>query len=126
MKVFGALGKDNLCVMPCESTNSKTFKIFAEALHQEHGKVVVVLDSAPYHKSHIIQEYIRSTGGEVILMYLLSYTPQLSPTEIRWQMIKMRLAGRYFVTEGELEDAIIRLVESGEVQPVQISTLPIA
>ena len=41
-------------------------------------------------------------------------------------MIKARLAGRYFATENKMECSIIRLVKSGEVQPVQISNLPIA
>ena len=34
--------------------------------------------------------------------------------------------GRYFATEDEMECSIIRLVESGEVQSVRISTLPMA
>ena len=41
-------------------------------------------------------------------------------------MIKARLAARYFATEDEMDDSLIRLVESGEVQPVRISTLPMA
>ena len=41
-------------------------------------------------------------------------------------MIKARLAGRYYSAEDEMECSIIRLVESGEVQPVQISGLPMA
>ena len=126
VKVVGALGQDKLHVMPCDSTNSNTFKIFIEALYQKYGKLVFVVDNASYHKSHTIQEYLKSKGGEVILIYLPPYTPQLNPIEIQWRMIKIRLAGRYFATEEDLKDAIIRLVESGEVQPVQISSLPIA
>ena len=41
-------------------------------------------------------------------------------------MIKARLAERCYSTEDEMEDSIIRLVESGEVQPVWISGLPMA
>ena len=112
VKVFDALGKDKLHVMQCESTNSKTFKIFAEALHQTYGKVVLVVDSASYHKSHPIQEYLESTGGEVILMCAFVH-PTAEPPEIKWRMIKTRLAGRCFATEEELEDEIIRIIESG-------------
>ena len=41
-------------------------------------------------------------------------------------MIKVRLAGRYYSTEDEMERSIIRLVESSEVQPVRISGLLMA
>lgn len=85
-----------------------------------------MVDNASYHKSHIIQKYLESTGGEVVLIYLPPYTPQLNPIETQWRMIKIRLAGRYFATEKYLKDVIIRLVESGEVQPLKISSLPIA
>lgn len=54
------------------------------------------------------------------------YTPQLNPIEVQWRMIKARLACRYHSTRDEMEISIIKLVESGEVQPVQISNLPFA
>ena len=41
-------------------------------------------------------------------------------------MIKVRLAERYFAAGDEMGHSIVRLVESGEVRPVQISGLPIA
>ena len=126
VKVFGALGKNKIHVMPAGAANSKVFKIFLEALRQYYGHVIFVIDNASYHKSYFIQDYIKSTNGDVILIYLPPYTPQLNPIEIQWRIIKERLAGRYFASEEELEDAIIKLVESGEVKPVQITNLPIA
>ncbi len=54
------------------------------------------------------------------------YAPQLNPIEIQWRMIKAQLAARYHSAEDEMEHSIVRLVESGEVQPVRISTLPMA
>ena len=126
LKVFGALGKDMLHVMAASSTKSSVFKVFLEALRQKYGRVAFVTDNAKSHRSKLIQEYMESTGGDVVLIYLPPYTPQLNPIEIQWRMIKARLAARYFATEDEMEDSLIRLVESGEVQPVRISTLPMA
>ena len=115
-----------LHVMAARSAKSKVFKVFLEALRQKYGKVAFVTDNAKSHKSKLIQDYLKSTGGDVVLIYLPPHTPQLNPIEIQWRIIKARLACRYFATADELEDSIIRLVESGEVQPVQISTLPMA
>ena len=126
LKVFGALGKNALHLMPARSTKSKVFKVFLEALRQKYGKVAFVTDNAKSHKSELIQKYLETAGDDVVLIYLPPYTPQLNPIEIQWRIIKARLAGRYFATEDDLEDTIIRLVESGEVQPVQISSLAMA
>ena len=126
LKVFGALGKNVLHLMPARSTKSKVFKVFLEALRQKYGKVAFVTDNAKSHKSELIQKYLETAGDDVVLIYLPPYTPQLNPIEMQWRIIKARLAGRYFATEENIEDAIIRLVESGEVQPVQISSLAMA
>ena len=126
LKVFGALGRDVLHVMAARSTKSEVFKVFLEALRQKYGRVAFVTDNAKSHKSKLIRDYLKSTGGDVVLIYLPPYTPQLNPIEIQWRMIKARLACRYFATEDEMERSIVRLVESGEVQPVQISTLSMA
>ena len=113
-----------LHLMPASSTRSSVFKIFLEALRQKYGKVVFVTDNAKSHDSKLIKDYLKQTGGDVVLIYLPAYTPQLNPIEIQWRIIKARLAGRYYATEDEMEDSIIRLVESGEVQPVQVTGLP--
>lgn len=83
-------------------------------------------DNAASRKSHLIRKYLKSTGGDAVLIYLPPYTPQLNPIKIQWRMIKARLAARYYQTEDEMEDSTIWLVESGEVQPVRISGLPMA
>ena len=126
MKVFGALGRGVLHLMPAGSTRSAVFKVFLEALRQKYGRVAFVTDNARSHKSRLIQKYLKSAGGDVILTCLPPYTPQLNPIEIQWRMIKARLACRYHSAEDEMERSIVRLVESGEVQPVRISNLPFA
>ena len=95
-----------------------------EALRQKYDKVVFVTDNAKSHDSKLIKDYLKLAGGDVVLIYLPAYTPQLNPIEIQWRIIKARLAGRYFAAEDEMEDSIIRLIESGEVQPVQVTGLP--
>ena len=126
VKVFGALGRGVLHVMQAGSTRSAVFKVFLEALRQKYGRVAFVTDNARSHKSKLIRKYLKSAGGDVVLTCLPPYTPQLNPIEVQWRVIKARLACRYHSTEDEMERSIIRLVESGEVQPVRISNLPFA
>ena len=62
-----------------DSTRSTVFKVFLEAFRQKYGKVAFVTDNAASHKSHLIQEYLKSTGGDMVLIYLPPHTPQLNP-----------------------------------------------
>ena len=115
MKVFGALSRGVLHLMPAGSTRSTVFKVFLEALRQKYGKMALMTDNASPHKSQIIRECLESAGGDAVLMCLSPYTPQTNPIEVRWRVIKARLACRYYQTENEMENSLIRLVESGEV-----------
>ena len=96
-----------LHVMKASSTRSEVFKVFLEALRQKYGRVMFVTDNARSHKSQLIQRYLKSTGGDVVLIYLPPHTPQLNPVEIQWRVIKARLAGRYHSTEDAMEDSLI-------------------
>ena len=107
--------------MPAGAANSTTFKIFLEALRQEYGKVTFITDNASYHRSRYVQNYLASTNGDVVLIHLPPYTPQLNPIEVQWEVIKEQLACRYFATIEKLEEAVIRLVETGEMRPVKIT-----
>ena len=109
--------------MPAGAANSTTFKIFLEALHQEYGKVTFITDNASYHRSRYVQNYLESTNGDVVLYHLPPYTPQLNPIEVQWKVIKERLACRYFATIEELEEALIQLIETGEVRPVRMTNV---
>ena len=125
-RVFGALGKDSLHVRTAEATNSETFIGFLEELRLIHTRLLFIADNASYHKSGEVGRYLESADGDVRLLFLPKYTPQLNPIEIQWRMIKARLAGRHFESVDELNAAIRTLVESGEVPRVHIQNLPMA
>ena len=69
------------------------FKVFPEALRQKYGKVAFATDNAASNKSRLIRKYLKSTGGDAVLICLPPYTPQINPIEIQRRMIKARLAG---------------------------------
>ena len=83
-----------------ERTNSETSVEFLKELRQEYGRLVILLDSASYHRYKAVNEFVKSTCGEIKLAYLSPYTPQLNPIEIQWKVLKEMLAGRYFEVTG--------------------------
>ena len=79
VRLFGALGRDRIHAKAVERTNSETFVEFLKELCQEDGWLVILLDNAPYHKYNVVDEFVKSTCGEIRLIYFLPYTQQLNP-----------------------------------------------
>ena len=116
VKMFGALSKDGFYMRPADALNSATFISYHKELRQTHPKFVMILDNAGYHKSLVVSRFIESTGGDIKLIYLPPYTPQLNPIEVQYMALKRLLAGQYFESVDELRDAIVQ----NEMKPVEI------
>ena len=54
-------------------------------MRQIYKKFVMFLDNLSAHKAVKVSEYVESADGDVILVYLPKYTPQLNPMEIQWR-----------------------------------------
>ena len=117
VKTFGALGKDGFYMRPADALNSETFIIYLKDLRRVYPKFAVMLDNAGYHKSRMVSRFIESTGGDIKLIYLPPYTPQLNPIEVQYAVPKRLLAGRYFESVDELRNAI----PQNEMKPVEIN-----
>ena len=59
----------------------------------------------------MVTEFVESTDGDIRLVFLPPYTPQLSPVETVWRDLKKRLAGRFFRPLDELKAAITAILE---------------
>ena len=94
VKMFGALGKDGFCIRPADALNSETLIEFLKELRQIYPKFAMMLDNAGCHKSLVVSRFTGSTGGDIKLIYLPPYTPQLNPTGVRYMALKRLLAGR--------------------------------
>ena len=103
-----------------ERTNSETFVEFLKELRQEYGRLIILLDNASCHRHKAVNEFVKSTCGEIKLAYLPPYTLQLNPIEIQWRVLKEMLAGKYFESTGDLVCAITDLIDSGQIRPVRL------
>ena len=119
-KAIGALGEDQIELDFCKSISSESVINLLEKLRSKHGRIFVICDNASAHKSKMIQEYLESKRGEVVLWYLPPYTPQHNPIEVLWREIKRAIAGRYFGSFDEMHKTIRNLIKSGEVVTVKL------
>ncbi|KRT56810.1 IS630 family transposase, partial [endosymbiont of Ridgeia piscesae] len=76
-----------------DKMNSKKFIQFLKKLHKDAGKpILVVLDNARYHHSKETQGYVEKQNGEVQLVFLPAYSPELNPDEQVWNHAKAQLS----------------------------------
>ena len=120
VRLFGALGRNKIHVKAMERTNSETFVEFLKELRQEYGRLVILLGNASYHRYRAVNEFVKSTCGEIKLAYLPPYTPQLNPIEIQWRVLEEMLAGMYFESTDDLVGTITDLIDSGQMRPVRL------
>ena len=92
------------------SFTGKEFVEFLKAACKRFGKILMIADGAPQHRSKFVREEIGRLDG-VELEFLPPYTLQLNPVETVWRDLKKRLAGRFFRSLDELKAVITAILE---------------
>lgn len=77
------------------------FEIFQETIRSEHvivflqhlqrcvkGKLLVIWDGLPAHRSKLVQEYLATLDGHIVVERLPAYAPELNPVEYIWAYLK--------------------------------------
>ena len=118
--MFGALSKDKFHCSMYQNANSDNFIDFLKHEYRTVGKFVMFVDNASYHKSEKVKRFLEEMDGEIILEYLLPYTPQLNPVEIQWRVISMAIANTYFETVEDMMDQICKMMKSREIEDVKM------
>jgi transposase len=52
------------------------------------GKLLILWDGAPIHRSALVEDYVASTRGLVEVECLPAYAPELNPVEYMWGHLK--------------------------------------
>ena len=63
------------------------------------GKLSVVWDGAPIHRSRLVQDYVASTAGRIVVERLPAYAPELNPVEYMWGNLKTHQIGNLIATQ---------------------------
>ena len=90
---------------------------FIELLKQfrrgRRNPVVLIMDGHPVHKSKEVLSYIDSLGGELRLVYLPPYAPDMNPDELVWNQLRHEGPTKKPLKKGEsLKTRIVDLMES--------------
>jgi transposase len=86
-----------------------------------HGKLLIIWDGLPAHRSRVVREYIESLDGRIVLERLPAYAPELNPVEYLFGYAKQReLANLCLDTIAEVKRYATRRLKSLQRRPTLI------
>jgi transposase len=101
--------------------NSKIFiDYLTKLLHDIDGKIFLIVDGHPAHRSAETRRFVKSTKGRLKLFQLPPYSPELNPDEWVWKNIKSDHVGRLAARTMEelkrgINNAVSRMHEFPEI-----------
>lgn len=88
--------------------NSDKFIDFLKKLRQDAGSpVFVIADNARYHHSKLVQAFLKTQSGEIMMAFLPAYSPELNPDEQVWNHAKADVGKRSIQSKGDMERVIL-------------------
>ena len=63
------------------------------------GKILILWDGAPIHRSALVRDYIAGTQGRIAVERLPAYAPELNPVEYMWGHLKTHEIANLLVTQ---------------------------
>lgn len=91
-------------------------------LRHLRGKVLVIWDRLPSHRSLLVKEFVAGLGGRLELEFLPAYAPELNPVEYLWGHWKQHeLPNLCPKTYWELSDSARRALRRMRRRPTLIT-----
>src|ERR687896_2179639 len=118
LSAISAISPDGKLYFRCQdhALNSADVVAFLEHLLREvPGRMVMIWDGAPIHRSHLIQKFLANGAAQRLHVERLpAYAPELNPREGVWAQLKgveLRnvCCGNIPHLRGELRDAVKRM-----------------
>ena len=101
VNINGAINIESLDVVArsCDTVNRYSMCDLLRAIRlknpDENEKIYLVLDNAPYNRSHIVRDLAKQL--KIRILYLPPYSPNLNPIERLWKFVKQKvMANQYF------------------------------
>jgi transposase len=100
-----------------ETMGSSRFIAFRKQLSRDAGgPILVVADNAKYYHSKATRRFIEEQDGQIQLVYLPPYSPELNPDEQVWNHAKRELGNRTILSPPALEQAVFSIRRSLQKQ----------
>jgi transposase len=103
--------------------NSEKFIAFLKKLHKDADQpILVITDNARYHHSKATQAFIENQEGNIQLVFLPAYSPELNPDEQVWNHAKARLSKLSILTKEDMKAGLFSILRSIQKQTTLIKS----
>jgi len=72
------------------------FLTYLLRLYHERRKIIVVLDNARAHHAALVEEFLKTRGSKIELMFLPPYSPNLNVIERLWKKMRKEVTHNTF------------------------------
>ena len=104
-------------------TDSKKFIAFLKKLYKDAAKpILVITDNARYHHSKATQSFVEEQDGNIQMVFLPAYSPELNPDEQVWNHAKARLSKRSIFTKEDMKVGLLSVLRSIQKQTTLIES----
>jgi transposase len=97
---FGTVNPDSGQVVAsfAERGNAKTFRKHLKKVIKTFGcRIILVLDNVRYHHALKLQPFLEQHKGELELLFLPPYSPDLNPIERVWWFMRKKITHNRYV-----------------------------
>lgn len=105
---------------------SVTAKVFREFLRRlmrgAEQPVILVVDGHPIHKAKLVKKYVEQQEGQLKLVLLPPYSPQLRPDEQVWGHVKPRVVKQLPQNKAELRQLVIGALRHLQKLPEKVKS----
>ena len=99
-------------------------KFLQKVLRETSGKVIIIQDGAPYHRSRLVKDFTQENSERLTLYKLPSYSPDYSPIECVWRKIKRAATHHvYFENIEQLSETVVKHLTKLKRNPRSIKEL---
>ena len=71
-------------IFPGAIRSSQIIEFLSHLLRHIPGRLLIVWDGLPGHRSRVVWNFIREQRGRLWVEYLPAYAPELNPVEVLW------------------------------------------
>ena len=106
--VYGAISDKGRSIMrQYQKFNSDTVIEFLKVVMRGRGKVAIIMDNAPQHKSAKVMKFFEENRDTIYPIFLPVATPRLSMIEYVWKILKQKiLVSEHYPTLEELVQTV--------------------
>ena len=100
---------------------AEVFREFLQQIAEEADrKILIVADNCRIHRARTIQEWLTEKHAAAELCFQPTYSPQVSPVELRWALLKRRVSRELSKTKAQLRDNLESAFQSWQKASEQV------